>query len=472
MDFSINLPINRPPIRRTYARKKPATESTDSTDQTESNSTKLLSSYSHFFSPSSLQNSPSPDVDTDENVTPDSSSSFVSKSRDSFISSQTEEQRDKDTNNTKINTVQKPKRRKLDSSQFQNRGPLDKFIQIKSSNVSSSVSAASLNPSSTLSEISSQKRPAISNKSKSKEAMQSGSSTSQSDARKPTKFQQLYLDFGQKNQGPISCSECGMSFRRGHEEDEKLHNRHHKAVVGGVDWPGYKTEDVVIEFNNDTKMPSGAITDRIVEVSSQSGSFEKKKLRVVIDTLTTELGSVPLDDAALSKFKAYLYISEADKKCVGCVLVESIKFGYLTLPPESSEISKSIVSLSESEPNINQNDLRTNGNAEERRENLRIDLNKKVSAVVGISRIWVSRSSRRQNIATKLLDAVRYLFPLNLRVSAIIMPSFLYFSHYYFIFTMFWYLYFLTACTIFFLDFPPPLNWNFSTVKIQVRLWL
>lgn len=96
------------------------------------------------------------------------------------------------------------------------------------------------------------------------------SSTSESiiASKLPLKYQQLYLDLGQK-QGPILCPVCGMSYHRGQTEDEAVHDSWHRKIVAGVEWPGYKTEIVAEVFAGGSK---------IVAVTRESSAFEKRKV--------------------------------------------------------------------------------------------------------------------------------------------------------------------------------------------------
>lgn len=102
------------------------------------------------------------------------------------------------------------------------------------------------------------------------------------------------------------CPQCGMPYVRGQPEDEQIHDRYHRAIVGGIDYPGYKNEVVVAIYNDvgTAGLPhsgssggTGGSTgssgnSRIVMVSmsdtgksttsssvSSASSFEKKKVR-------------------------------------------------------------------------------------------------------------------------------------------------------------------------------------------------
>ncbi|KAF9906378.1 N-acetyltransferase esco2 [Linnemannia zychae] len=174
------------------------------------------------------------------------------------------------------------------------------------------------------------------------------------------------------------CPQCGMPYVRGQPEDEQIHDRYHRAALGGIDYPGYKNEVVVARFRdlevetnggrngggsvgsvgvkgNSTLSSSSssivwgdAANSRIVMVSmsdssgtassvSASGSnFEKKKVKEVLEVVNKELGSVEFDPEKLDSCKVFLYIS-GKKKVVGCLIAERIKEGFeiMTLGIES-----------------------------------------------------------------------------------------------------------------------------------------
>lgn len=46
------------------------------------------------------------------------------------------------------------------------------------------------------------------------------------------------------------CPQCGMPYVRGQPEDEQIHEKYHRAALGGIDYPGYKNEVVVATHND------------------------------------------------------------------------------------------------------------------------------------------------------------------------------------------------------------------------------
>ncbi|RUS18899.1 ESCO1/2 acetyl-transferase-domain-containing protein [Endogone sp. FLAS-F59071] len=155
---------------------------------------------------------------------------------------------------------------------------------------------------------------------------------------KPKRYEQLFLDLGQRNFGATTCPECQMSYNRGQGEDDTIHEAYHRAAVGGIDYPGYKNEIVVDKDN------AGG---RIVMITHRSSAHEKKKLMCflimcyvvefphqlqdILKTVNTELGSVELPEERLEQCKAFIYVS-AKKKTLGCVVAERIESAYRVVP--------------------------------------------------------------------------------------------------------------------------------------------
>ncbi|KAL1918756.1 uncharacterized protein VTP21DRAFT_2778 [Calcarisporiella thermophila] len=202
------------------------------------------------------------------------------------------------------------------------------------------------------------------------------------------RYEQLFLDFNQKSMAPVTCLECGLSYNPGTGEDDILHARHHKAVMGQMDYPVYKGENVV------KRLADG----RVVLVSSHSNFHERKKAREILAVVNAQLNSVELGEDQLAGAKIYLYISQ--KQVHGCVVAESITKAnriVATKAPGSENMEVSQVGELRQEDDV-EDDSATFCSPEAE------------PAVCGISRIWVARPYRRKGIATMLLDIVRSTF--------------------------------------------------------------
>jgi len=100
------------------------------------------------------------------------------------------------------------------------------------------------------------------------------SATPKVQLKKKDGLEQLVLDFGQKNRGPRTCKECGMTFNHTAECDEGFHMIYHNAVLSGADYPTYKDENAVDKRWNETYGNT-----RVVLVTRHSSIREKKKVR-------------------------------------------------------------------------------------------------------------------------------------------------------------------------------------------------
>ncbi|CAO3572738.1 unnamed protein product [Mortierella alpina] len=269
------------------------------------------------------------------------------------------------------------------------------------------------------------------------------------------------------------CPQCRMPFVRGQQEDEQIHDRYHRAVLGGIDYPGYKNEVVVAQFsdpdfgygfrrnsssinttgkgnsmsNGDSSLDDALSSSRIVMVAmldsgrsnsagSGGSSAEKKKVKEVLQMMNKELGSVDFDPEQLEACKVFLYIS-GKKKVVGCVIAERIRQGYeiLSLSAEHSipgcdptstdatslEAKTTLSTLATPAPSATSTigttvasqgrDEKGEAKEEDEVESSAIFCSTVPQpAICGINRIWVSRHYRRQRIASRMLDAVRNRF--------------------------------------------------------------
>lgn len=244
-----------------------------------------------------------------------------------------------------------------------------------------------------------------------------------------------------------------MPFVRGQPEDEQIHERYHRAIMGGIDYPGYKNEVNVafyqdpdsagippsgIGSNNSTGTGSGASgNSRIVMVSmSDTGkptvsggtsSFEKKKVKEVLQLVNKELGSVDFDPEQLDSCKVFLYIS-GRKKVIGCAIAERIKQGFCIIPSATTD-ANAIDGSSDSvpvDPVAVTMGTRTSTLAAKTAVMLTSTTattehasgsgsaifcgTEPQPAICGINRIWVSSHHRRRKIASRLLDAIRDRF--------------------------------------------------------------
>ncbi|KAJ2607822.1 hypothetical protein H4S08_004690 [Coemansia sp. RSA 1365] len=221
-----------------------------------------------------------------------------------------------------------------------------------------------------------------------------GGGTSTNTVRKT----QAFLDFGQRPIAFEPCKICGMAFQRGREEDERLHQNYHRSWkqrqnrefawdIWSSSEDAYKSEIVAYprclsENNNDTQHFFSTATVRIVDAQGPSKRETQRALEI-LNIANEQLGACSLDisELALNQRKIFVYISPS-RRVEGCVLAESITSARRVVSSHNSKQSSVSVVCSETT----------------------------VSAICGISRIWVAKHARRGGIASQMLDVVRQRF--------------------------------------------------------------
>jgi len=187
---------------------------------------------------------------------------------------------------------------------------------------------------------------------------------------KKARLEQTFLDFGQRDIGPISCAQCGMMYSRGVAEDEALHAAHHKSKVGGVDFHGWQCEEVVWRGGEEGG-------DRIIAVGPKFGAAgHRTKVLEVLEAAGKDVGGFAgTIDPSDERLKVFLYIAGAEKKVAG------VSVGENDVPAQRLDPSQPAVVIALED--------------------------KKETAVAGIKLIWSHWGYRRRGVATALLEAVR-----------------------------------------------------------------
>lgn len=174
----------------------------------------------------------------------------------------------------------------------------------------------------------------------------SSTGTSTLSTRRPTTTRLSREDEKSKR---YHCPQCGMPYVRGQPEDEQIHDRYHRATVGGIDYPGYKNEVVVAVYNDPETAGlahsgisggTGGSTgnsgnSRIVMVpmsdtgksttsssASSASSFEKKKVSCTIQRADMTEGrkkrKAQASDASQEMILTSMYLSIALSRSKRC----------------------------------------------------------------------------------------------------------------------------------------------------------
>ncbi|KAM5437071.1 hypothetical protein MferCBS31731_005726 [Microsporum ferrugineum] len=219
-------------------------------------------------------------------------------------------------------------------------------------------------------------------------------STATASARPVLKQTQLDLGVGQSTSRK-ACASCGMQYTPSSAEDSALHRKYHdqhSQHASGVDFgKSFVRANASRWVYEASRFEEGYVV--IVDRKSSAGS--KNQARRVLEVVNTDLGAADIEDGLLwgkveskeggeeaDRFKFFLHMK--DSKCVGLALAERIWEAHGVTSNPSKRIPASPTSVSCS-----------------------LSLTKETyPALVGISRIWTSRSSRRKGIALDLLDCV------------------------------------------------------------------
>ena len=222
---------------------------------------------------------------------------------------------------------------------------------------------------------------------------------------------QMQIDLGGELRK--SCRTCGMEYIPSVKEDAALHSKYCAMNVGGVILgKAFLKDDSVKRIRSERALDHE--NEMVVTIDRKSTLTARNKVKKVLEVVNAELSSADIDDEHLwgpldtdkkvietrknggegvarreDRYKSFLYM--VDDKCVGFCLAEKIRRAFPVVGPESgheqgSEVPKTLTSSSISVST-------TTG-----------------VALLGISRIWVSKSYRGQGLAIDLLDCARINF--------------------------------------------------------------
>ncbi|MCJ1358781.1 MAG: N-acetyltransferase O1 (Establishment of cohesion protein 1) [Icmadophila ericetorum] len=228
-------------------------------------------------------------------------------------------------------------------------------------------------------------------------------------SKKARHLTQMQIDLG----GEVrkTCKGCGMDFIPSNAEDAALHKQYHAMNRWGVDMGKIFLREVPILKALDEG-------ETIVMLDAKSSPGLKRKAMRALEVVNQELGATEIDENILwggftapvkrrgrppkvkegqaqpkdekeDRFRLFLRLSS--DKCIGLCLAERIQGAFKVMGADSTiklgeemapEIKSSSISMKESSD----------------------------SALLGISRIWTSKSHRRNGIASQLLDCARSNF--------------------------------------------------------------
>lgn len=230
---------------------------------------------------------------------------------------------------------------------------------------------------------------------------------------------QSILDFGQSNT-PVTCGQCQMSYTPSLPEDVTLHDMFHNRHNKGIELGKPFMRSAMKWCYEVSHIPgSVVVVDRKISVPA------RRTVQKVLEVVNKELGSVEIPESDLwgqrtlegeaddgkkvDNYKVFLHVIEG--KCVAVCLAERISKAFKVKTANLQEpVEKNV---SEKDPNREDSALLTPTSSTAPHFPSSADLvleEESVSATVGVSRIWTSKSFRKQGIANNLLDCVTTQF--------------------------------------------------------------
>lgn len=207
-------------------------------------------------------------------------------------------------------------------------------------------------------------------------------------------LRQMQIDLG--NEVRKTCPGCGMEYIPSNTEDAALHKKFHEMNTTGIDLgKAFVRANAFRWVYEATRFDEGYV----VIVDRRASPTAKSQAKKVLEVVRRELSSPEIEDDVLwsqteppkhlqqnrsiekiDRYKVFLHMK--DSRCVGLCLTERIW--------ESRPVESSAEKNGTDQPNGSSISVR----------------NEVHPAIVGVSRIWTSESSRRKGIAMDLLDCV------------------------------------------------------------------
>ena len=222
-------------------------------------------------------------------------------------------------------------------------------------------------------------------------------------------LKQMQIDLGGETRK--TCRTCGMEYIPSVKEDSALHSKFCAMNVGGVDMgKAFLKDDSVKRMHSERT--SRSEREMVVTVDRKSSLAARNRVRKVLEVVNAELSSADINDDQLwsaaypaektvetrrgssdktdrrgDHFKAFLHLVE--DRCVGFCLAEKISHASKVMPSTTGDESQVMATSRSSSVSVS----------------TAADV-----ALLGISRIWTSKSQRGQGIAIDLLNCARSNF--------------------------------------------------------------
>ncbi|KAJ7771687.1 hypothetical protein B0H16DRAFT_1660670 [Mycena metata] len=202
-----------------------------------------------------------------------------------------------------------------------------------------------------------------------------------------------------------TCALCGLSYTKGAPDDEALHKAHCARVQKGMEWGREEEKEQlaagVVEVASGVKLKDRK-KGRIICFKADVGGKIGSKLSTLLNTINLALSSPSLTPEILQASKVYLFLtpsitSTLREKIVGCVIAQQIstavaiatptEYSGACEPPSPPSPTTTLVGGIFCHP-------------------------APLPTPLGISRLFVSSTHRRQGVASHLLTAAAETFVL------------------------------------------------------------
>ncbi|KAL8735604.1 MAG: hypothetical protein Q9166_000773 [cf. Caloplaca sp. 2 TL-2023] len=230
---------------------------------------------------------------------------------------------------------------------------------------------------------------------------------------KRTHLTQMQIDLGGEVQR--TCKACGMEYIPSNKEDSALHKEYHAMNLAGIDvgkqFLSKKDGGLKRAYPREKRWLNEG--EEMVMVDRKSPLWARNQVKKVLEIANAELGSADIKDeelwAALApssdrpiqakgkkdievsdkageRFKAFLHLK--GEKCIGFCLAEKISSANRVIDPKVDDEQPV-----EEAPSVRSSSISVSTD---------VDV-----VLLGIARIWTSKSHRNRGIATDLLETAR-----------------------------------------------------------------
>ncbi|KAJ7261318.1 hypothetical protein B0H12DRAFT_1217783 [Mycena haematopus] len=211
-----------------------------------------------------------------------------------------------------------------------------------------------------------------------------------------------------------TCSLCALSYIKGAPDDEALHKAHCARVQKGMEWGREEEKELlkagVVEVASGVKLKNGT-KGRVICFRADAGGKIGSKLSTLLSTINIALSAPPLTPSILPASKVYLFLTPSltttlREKIVGCVIAQQISTAMAIATPAEC--------ISACEPDPSSCDAPSPTPTSKL---VSVDTNSGIfchpaplPTPLGIPRLFVSSTHRRQGVASKLLSAAAETF--------------------------------------------------------------